>query len=173
MGLAADRKKGTFVTDSDSSKESSMYEQQEVWGVNSLHPVEHFRIKAASTLEAVQILQNFCSEKSLPLPKILASTYEDGHLRLMVSGDPETLQALVNSLSPTKTVENLNLRSAAVSITGSGLGQPGVIESALALLQKTQIPVHKVLTSPRTLSFVVDLKHYEKAVTTLHSLIKE
>ena len=149
-----------------------MYEQQEVWGVNSLQPVEHFQIKAQNTLEALQILQNFCTEKSLPLPKILASSFQDNQLRIMVSGDAETLQALINSLSQTKIVENLNLRSAAVSITGTGLGQPGMIEQALVLLQSAQIPVHKVLNSPRTVSFIVNLEYYEKALKALHTLVK-
>lgn len=167
IGLANDPSRGTLIHQED----EAMFEQQEFWGVNALSPVEHLQIKALSSQEGYALLHDFCEMEELPLPKVLASTYENGSLRMMIYGDQEMLQTLLKAAEKNTMFLNLEISCAAVSMTGSAMGQPGLIEKVLSLLQKTGVTVYKVLNSPRTVSFIVDRDKKDTALKSLHTLV--
>ncbi len=166
IGLAVDRNIGTVISEGD----DSMYENKMVLAINSLNPVEHIQVKASSTSEAIQILTAVCSKAGLPLPKILASTYENGALRMMIYGDSDLLHSLHQAVQSEPAISDLNIKASGVSLTGPGIGQQQIIEESLTHLNKAGINVLKILNTPRTLTFIVKQPDKDPTTKALHSL---
>lgn len=147
-----------------------MYENKAVLAVNTLHPVEHIAIQASSTRDAIQILNETCSGAGLPLPKILASTYENSALRMMIYGDADLLNSFYLTIKDHQKIKDLQIKACAVSMSGPGVGQQKIIEESLVRLENDGVQALKILNSPRTLTFIVKSTDQQKAAQSLHSL---
>lgn len=163
IGLATNRKQGSLIEEGE-----TMYEETSILAVNSLGTVEHIQIEAVSSLDAVSELRATCESAGLPVPKILASTYDNGFLRLMIYGEVDLLKSLQNQFKNHSKIKDLNKSVCAVSITGPGVSQSRVIEDSLTTLSAEGLNVLKVLNSSRSLTFVLDTTDEQGACQCLH-----
>lgn len=176
VGRANQPTTGTLITDFHATSSSPepqhtqevpMFEQTEVLSVNSHSDVRHLKINTTDMGQALKILADHLQQNHLPWPIILASTTDQNHCRFMVTGDPENLKALFNSLQNSTLISDLGLSLASITLTCFGAVGSELPAQAVQQLTKLEIPVHKILQSSVSLTLFVPPSDREKAIQAL------
>ena len=150
-------------------KEVSGMEIGKILSVNSHARVEHLEIASASLNEGFEKLGAQLRAQGLTWPQVLASAFEGGATRLMMTGDGESLDALFASLAP--GFRKLRDTMASVSLTCYGAVASDLPLRALQTLSAEKLTAEKFLLTPHSVTFVVAPAERERAVQALHALI--
>lgn len=160
--------------DEDSTQvlsEVSGMEEGKALSVNSLARVEHLAIESRDLNEGYEKLAGLLKQNSLAWPQILASTFENGVTRLMLSSDGESLDALMRTVEKTAGFSKLREILASVTITCYGSVATDLPHRALKALSAQKISAQKYLLSPHSVTLFIDPGQREAAVQALHELI--
>lgn len=153
------------------SKEVKSMESGKVLSVNSLARVEHIGIESADLNSAFEKFALHLKQNGLSWPQLLASTYQDGKCRIMLSADNESLDALIRTVEKTAGFSRLMQPLSSVSVTCYGSVASDLPHRALQALSAQKISAEKYILSPHTLTVFVAPAQREPAVRALHSLI--
>lgn len=144
-------------------------EEGKILSVNSLARVEHVAVEAANLNEAFEKFGVHLKQNSLGWPQILASAFENGEGRLMLTSDAEFLDALVRTLG--KGMRLLRESMSAVTLTCYGAVSTDLPARALKVLKGQNIAPDKYILSPHSVSLFLKPDQRELAVQALHGLI--
>jgi aspartate kinase len=151
-------------------KEVVSMEKFKVLAVNSLARVEHVEIEAPDLNQGLERFAQFLKANSLGWPQLLASAFEGGKARLMLTSDDESLDALLRTLEKSNDVRKLKTTLSGVTVTCYGGVSSDLPARAAALLSREKITADKVVLSPHSVSFFVAPEQREAAVRALHGL---
>lgn len=163
-----------WESDSDSTQVVSEVKTMEigkVLSVNSIGRVEHVAVEAANLNQGFEKFSLHLKQAGLSWPQLLASAYENGECRLMLTADNESLEALLRSIDKTQGFKKLRATLASVSITCYGGVASDLPYRALQLLSQKAITPEKYILSPHSMSLFLAPEHRELAIQTLHALI--
>lgn len=166
VGSTENPERGTKV-----NAEVSMYEKEEVLSVNSHEEVLHFRVRGESADRAMKLFDEYLQQLRLPWPQILACAYEDGYLRIMLTGTQETLKAMSNGTKQFVGVESMNKTLSSVTATCHGSAGSSLASDIMKLLGERGVTIEKMLVSPLSVSAFVHQDHRERAVKALHEMV--
>lgn len=160
--------KGTSIVE----EVPDMYEQTAPLTVNSLDEVHHLSVACSNSAEGLQILDKELRLHQLAWPQILATAYEQGSLRMMVSATHEQMRALHQALA-SSPIESIKEPLASVTLTCSGLYSSDLPEQILSRLQQDSISPHKTLSGACSFSVFVRPEEKERAIRVLHHFIEQ
>jgi len=146
-------------------------EEGKILSVNSLARVEHLEIDSPHLQAGFEILSNHLRTNTLAWPQILASTFEGGKCRIMLTADGESLDALLRMIERTKDCRQHRPTLSSVSVTCYGSVATDLPRKALALLNTNGVVVEKYLLSPHSLNMFVQPDAREMAVKALHKML--
>ena len=149
-----------------------MYEQTVPLTVNSLDEVHHLAVPCGNPSEGMQALDKELRLHQLAWPQILATAFEKGELRMMVSASKEQIRALLQALS-SSPIENIKEPLASVTLTCSGLYSSDLPEQILSRLQQDSIAPQKTLSGACSFSVFVRPEEKERAIRVLHHFIEQ
>ena len=153
------------------SKEVKEMEIGKALSVNSLGQVEHLEIDAETLNQAFEVLAQHLKQNGLSWPQILASTFENGRCRLMLTSDGESLSSLLSSLEKSKQVRKIRDTLSSVSVTCLGAVASDLPLRVLQLLSARDITPDKYFLSSQSITVFVKPALREIAVKTLHALV--
>lgn len=167
VGSSVHPELGTMIQE----EELAMYEKVAPLTVNSLNDVHHLSIKCSNGAEGMSLLDIELKKHQLAWPQILATVFEDGHLRLMLTTSPEQLKALLQATEG-PAFQRHKEPLAGVSLTCNGLYSSDLPKQILSVLQKQGIDPAKTISSGT--SYAVFVRPTEKAATVqcLHQFIQ-
>ncbi len=142
----------------------------QILSVNSHPLVEHAHIKSESLADGLQKLSQHLQDHELPMPQILAATYEAPSTRVMMTGDQELLAAIRASTAQDLT---LSQPTATVTVTATALFSPSQIARLTQLLRENGVAIHKAFTSSHSITFNISTMQRELALNLLHAQILE
>ncbi|MGE3683471.1 MAG: aspartate kinase [Bdellovibrionales bacterium] len=148
-----------------------LMENGRVLAVNSHGRIEHLEIDCASLDQGFARLAAHLKQSSLPWPQILASAFDGGTCRLMLTSDEESLNALVHTASITPDIRRLRTPLSSVSLTCFGSVGSDLPHRALQTLGGHGITAFKYILSPHTVTLFVPPDQREEAVRVLHRLV--
>lgn len=151
-------------------KELSGMEKFKILAVNSVSRIEHVEIEAPDLNQGFEKFSHHLKEHHLPWPQLLASAFDKGKCRVMLTGDSETLDALMRTLEKSNGVRKLRDTLSSVTLTCYGGVASDLPHRALSLLGKSGITADKYVMSPHSVSFMINPKDRESAVRVLHQL---
>ena len=146
-------------------------ESGKVLSVNSHPRIEHVEIDSADLNQGYEKFAQHLQQNSLPWPQLLASAFTAGKSRIMMTGDGETLDALLRTLAGSKDLRKQRDTLSSVSLTCFGGVSSDLPYRAISLLQKHGIIADKYTMSPHSVSLYVPVESREAAVKALHALI--
>ncbi len=167
IGNSTNINQGTNVN----NKDLDMYEQTQIIAINCIDQIFHISIKSSDTSEGYIVLNNFLTKNNFATPQILASAYDKDYLRVMFSDSQEALSAIETLIPGDDNISLMKNDNSAVTLTFNGAVDFNIINQATNLLKNKSIAVSKVLSSPTSLSFIVNSINKSEAITTLQSLI--
>lgn len=141
-----------------------------VLSVNSHARVEHIEVDSKSLNDGFEKLAAHLKTGALAWPQILASAYDNGKTRMMLTADGESLDALLRSLKGEMRQHRATLSS--VSLTCFGGVSSELPNKALQVLSKAGITADKYVLSPHSVTLIVPPASREAAVKALHELVK-
>jgi len=153
---------------------SEPMETTEIISVNSHSEVEHIEIDASHLSEGYSIFKTFLSENKISYPQILASSFDQGKLRMMLTADGLVLNQLRSKLqdAPKESkLRRLGETQSTVTATCSGLFRSEKIYDLVHLLSTNGIKPHKLLGQALGVTFSVPQSQREQAVKILHNLV--
>lgn len=153
-------------------KEDLTMELCQILSVNSHSRLEHLEIKAQNLNQAFLLFEKHLLSKSLPRPQILESTFEQGHTRLVLTGDGELLDSLIKSIEGMTDIKNLKKTLSSVTVTCHGSLGTDLAARVMNCLETDGIAVDKVLFTPLSVSVCVEPARREDAIRSLHKLIE-
>ena len=142
-----------------------------VLSVNSHGRIEHIAINATSLSEGFDLLANHLKRHGLSWPQLLASAFEEGQCRFMLTADNETLDTLLRTIDEKGAFKKLRAPLCSVSLTCYGGVGSDLPHRALQILAAQSIKADKYILSPHSVSFFLPLEQRESAIKALHSLI--
>lgn len=154
------------------TKEVLDMENEQILSINSHPLIEHLQIEAATLNKAFEIFDEHLHAHKLARPQVLASAYEKGAARLMLTGEQEALAALLRSLTPDSPIKAIKTTLSSVTITCHGSVGSRLTTVALKKLSDHSIHVDKLVASPSSVTFVVQPSQREPAIKALHQLIE-
>ena len=152
-------------------KEVRGMEEGKVLSVNSIGRVEHVAIEAADMNQGYEKLASHLKQNSLAWPQILASAFENGEARLMLTTDPEFLDTLIRTVDKAKGFRKLRDTMSSVTITCYGSVSTDLPLRALQVLGTQKISPEKYILSPHSVTMFINPNQRESAVKALHALI--
>lgn len=152
--------------------QGSTMETNEVISINSHAEVEHLEIDSSSLIEAFSELKNFLLQHSIPYPQILASSYDHGKARMMLTGEGLNLSKIRAATVTDSKIKMISDTQATVTATCAGLYRSDRVSELLKILNDVEIKPHKVIMHPLSVTFSVSKNQRDLAVKTLHKLIK-
>jgi aspartate kinase len=153
------------------TNEVSGMEIGKVLSVNSHARIEHIGVEAPDLNQGFDKFAAFLKAHSLPWPQLLASAYDGGVCRIMLTSDGESLDTLVRSAEKTAGMKRLRAPLSTVSLTCFGGVSSDLPHRALQILSAQKIPADKYILSPHSVTLVVQPEQREDAVRALHALI--
>lgn len=145
-------------------------EHAKVLSVNSITRIEHVGIKAKDLNDGFAQLTTYLKSHGLGWPQILASAYDGGEARLMLTSDHESLESLLRSLGASG-FRRLRETMSAVTVTCYGGVASDLPARAMHLLTEARVSAAKFLLTPQSVTFVVAPEQREPAVRALHTLV--
>ncbi len=139
--------------------------------VNSLVRVEHVEIDSSSLNQGFEKFSTHLKQNSLPWPQLLASAYDGGKTRIMLTSDSEALDALTRTLEKSKELRHHRATLSAVTITCQGAVNSDLPLRALQILSHHSIHADKYILSPHSISVFIAPEQRESAIKALHSLL--
>lgn len=169
LSFAQDANFGTLI-----STEVSMFENQKILAVNSHQEVHHFSVpNVESSSDGFLVFENQLQSQQLPLPQILASTFENGGLRVMYTSDTEHLSAIQRAIGLNQQIQIPRPPLSSVTLTCYGSVASDLCSSAVHLLKSHGIAVEKTVMSPMSLTLLIQPQAREQSIKVLHNLIKK
>jgi aspartate kinase len=153
------------------TNEVSGMEIGKVLSVNSHARIEHIGIEAPDLNRGFDKFAAFLKAHALPWPQLLASAYDGGVCRIMLTSDGESLDTLVRSAEKTAGMKRLRAPLSTVSLTCFGGVSSDLPHRALQVLSAQKIAADKYILSPHSVTLVVQPEQREDAVRALHTLI--
>jgi aspartate kinase len=150
-------------------KEVSGMETGKVLAVNSMARIEHLEIDSADLNQGFEKFAEHLKQNSLSWPQLLASAFTDGKTRIMLTCDPEWLDAMLRTLEGAKDLRKQRETLSSVSLTCFGGVSSDLPFRAIQVLQRHGITADKYLMSPHSVSLFVPVESREAAVKALHS----
>jgi aspartate kinase len=150
-------------------KEVSGMETGKVLAVNSMARIEHVEINSADLNQGFEKFAEHLKQNSLSWPQLLASAFTDGKTRIMLTCDPEWLDAMLRTLEGAKDLRKQRETLSSVSLTCFGGVSSDLPFRAIQVLQQHGITADKYLMSPHSVSLFVPVESREAAVKALHS----
>ena len=151
-------------------KEVPGMERGKVLAVNSMARIEHVEIDSADLNQGFATFAQHLKQHSLPWPQLLASAFTAGKTRIMLTSDPESLDALLRTLDAGKGMRKQRETLSSVSLTCFGDVASDLPFRAIRILQDHGIVADKYVLSPHSVSLFVPVESREAAVKALHSL---
>ena len=159
------------------SNESTTVEQEvkgmehgKILSINSWTRVEHLEIEAASLNAGFEKLARHLKDNNLAWPQLLASSFENGLCRILLTSDGEALDTLLRTIQKTKDLRRQREFLSSVSLTCYGSVNSDLPWRALQALGAQGITPENYLLSAQSLTVFVAPKDREVAVRTLHAL---
>lgn len=152
-------------------KETENVEQCQILSVNSLGQIEHIEIAAPSLNDAYLQFEGHLKKHKLARPQTLASAYDNGFGRIMLTGDKELLSALIRSLTGLEGFRSIKKTLSSVTVTCQGSVATDLAARAMARLDQDGIAADKILFSPLSFTVCVAPEQRDAAIRSLHSLI--
>lgn len=142
-----------------------------VLSVNSHGRVEHIEIEAQTLNQAFEKFALHLKQHKLPWPQLLASAYDGGSCRIMLTHDTEALDTLVRTLEKGNGMKRMREPMSSVSVTCFGGVASDLPHRALQILSTQNIAAEKYILSPHSITMLVKPEQREAAVKALHGLI--
>lgn len=152
--------------------EVNKMEQGRILSVNSLARIEHLEIEAPTLAEASDLFSAHLQTHRLAWPQILASAFDNGRSRLMLTSDSEALSTLLRTIGATQNIRSHKPTLSSVTVTCHGAVATDLPHTILQTLMKNGINVDKYMISPLSVTVCVPPEQREAAVQTLHKLIR-
>ncbi len=152
-------------------KEISGMENGKVLAVNSMARIEHVEIDSADLNQGFEKFAEHLKQNGLSWPQLLASAFTDGKTRIMLTCDPEWLNALLRTLEGAQDLRKQRETLSSVSLTCFGGVSSDLPFRAIQVLQQHGIVADKYVMSPHSVSLFVPVESREAAVKALHSLV--
>ena len=153
------------------TNEVPMMEVGKVLSVNSHARIEHIEIEAANLNLAYEKFSLHLKQHNLAWPQLLASAYQEGFGRLMVTGDTELLDTLLRTFEKSKTMRQLCAPMSAVALTCYGGVASDLAHRGLQILSSQGIAAQKTLFTSHSVAFCVPADSREAAIKALHALV--
>ena len=150
-------------------KEVSGMENGKVLAVNSMARIEHVEIDSEDLNQGFEKFAQHLKENSLSWPQLLASAFTSGKTRIMLTCDPEWLDALLRTLEGSQDLRKQRETLSSVSLTCFGGVSSDLPFRAIQVLQQHGIIADKYVMSPHSVSLFVPVESREAAVKALHS----
>jgi aspartate kinase len=158
------------------NEEVQNMESGKILAVNSLARIEHVGIIAADLNQGFDKFAAHLQRHGLAWPQLLASAYDGGECRIMLTSDSETLDTLLRTLETDGKSQGLRkLREglSAVTLTCHGDVATDLPHRALKTLSAHGVSADKYVLSPHSVSLIVPPAQRETAVRALHTLVGE
>jgi aspartate kinase len=150
-------------------KEVNGMENGKVLAVNSMARIEHVEIDSTDLNQGFEKFAQHLRQNSLSWPQLLASAFTDGKTRIMLTCDPEWLDALLRTLEGARDLRKQRETLSSVSLTCFGGVSSDLPFRAIQVLQQHGIVADKYVMSPHSVSLFVPVESREAAVQALHS----
>jgi len=150
-------------------KEVNGMETGKVLAVNSMARIEHVEIDSADLNEGFEKFAEHLKQNSLSWPQLLASAFTAGKTRIMLTCDPEWLDAMLRTLEGARDLRKQRETLSSVSLTCFGGVSSDLPFRAIQVLQQHGITADKYVMSPHSVSLFVPVESREAAVKALHS----
>jgi len=150
-------------------KEVSGMETGKVLAVNSMARIEHVEIDSADLNQGFEKFAEHLRQNSLSWPQLLASAFTAGKTRIMLTCDPEWLDAMLRTLEGAQDLRRQRETLSSVSLTCFGGVSSDLPFRAIQVLQQHGIIADKYVMSPHSVSLFVPVESREAAVKALHS----
>jgi aspartate kinase len=164
------RKWGAAEGETIVRQEVADMEAGKVLAVNSIARIEQIEVDSQNLAEGLETLAAHIEKHQHPWPQIIASAFEAGKARFMLSADAEALDAFLHTLNGPELRTSAEA-VASVSLTCSGGVSSDLPIKAMKILQREAIACDKYILSPHSLSFFIAPAQREAAVRALHSLV--
>jgi aspartate kinase len=165
------RKSGGAEHSTHVMKEVTGMESAKVLAVNSLARIEHVEIDSADLHRGFETFAQHLKNSGLSWPQLLASAFENGKTRMVISSDSESLDALLRTLDKSKGLRRRREASSSVSLTCFGGVSSDLPFRAMQILQQHGIVADEYVLSPHSVNFFVAAERREAAVNALHAMI--
>lgn len=150
-------------------KEVNGMETGKVLAVNSMARIEHVEIDSADLNQGFERFAEHLKQNSLSWPQLLASAFTAGKTRIMLTCDPEWLDAMLRTLEGAQDLRKQRETLSSVSLTCFGGVSSDLPFRAIQVLQQHGITADKYVMSPHSVSLFVPVESREAAVKALHS----
>jgi aspartate kinase len=150
-------------------KEVSGMETGKVLAVNSMARIEHVEIDSSDLNQGFEKFAEHLKQNSLSWPQLLASAFTDGKTRIMLTCDPEWLDAMLRTFEGAKDLRKQRETLSSVSLTCFGGVSSDLPFRAIQVLQQHGIVADKYVMSPHSVSLFVPVESREAAVKALHA----
>jgi aspartate kinase len=150
-------------------KEVNGMETGKVLAVNSMARIEHVEIDSADLNQGFEKFAEHLRQNSLSWPQLLASAFTSGKTRIMLTCDPEWLDAMLRTLEGAKDLRKQRETLSSVSLTCFGGVSSDLPFRAIQVLQQHGITADKYVMSPHSVSLFVPVESREAAVKALHA----
>lgn len=150
-------------------KEVNGMETGKVLAVNSMARIEHVEIDSADLNQGFEKFAEHLKQNSLSWPQLLASAFTAGKTRIMLTCDPEWLDAMLRTLEGAQDLRKQRETLSSVSLTCFGGVSSDLPFRAIQVLQQHGITADKYVMSPHSVSLFVPVESREAAVKALHS----
>ena len=158
-------------SDNDPAGEKNMYEETKALTVTKLNEVHHLEVACHHPDEGLALLESILHQHQLAWPQILASAYEEGRWRSMISSTAEQIQALQMAIQGTK-IRFIKQALSAITISCKGSYTSDFSRQVTACLYQEKIIPLKSLHSRNSISVFVENHQGDLTVQALHQLIK-
>lgn len=163
-----------WESDNDSTlvfKEVNGMEIGKVLSVNSHGRVEHIGIEATDLNQGFEKFALHLKQHGLSWPQLLASAYESGQCRLMLTSDSEMLDTLLRTVEKGKGFTKLRGALSSVSLSCYGGVASDLPYRALQILGSQSISAEKYILSPHSVTLFIQPEQKDAAIRALHALV--
>lgn len=168
VGSSLHPEKGTVIQE----EVPEMYEKIIPLTVNSLNEVQHLTVRCENPSEGMQMLEKELKLHQLAWPQVLATVYEEGQLRMMISTSAEQMKALLQALA-NSAFKTIREPLTGVTLTCSGLYASSLPEQILSLLQQDGLAPAKTLSTGTSFSVFVKPEEKDRTLRALHHFIEQ
>lgn len=153
------------------TKEVAGMESGKVLSVNSLARVEHVGVDCSNLNQGFEKLSAHLKQHGLSWPQVLASAYDGGKARIMLTSDSESLDTLLRTVEKTEDLSKLRETVSSVSVTCYGSVASDLPHRALMVLSSKGILAEKYILSPHSMTVFVAPEARENTIQALHALV--